>query len=64
MVAAFALCFTLGLFVPALRDFFEVSLPTREEWLATGLIAGAGIGLLWAIQGRLSAAAQRPEPGD
>ena len=52
MVGAFALCFTLGLLAPPLREFFEVSLPTRDVWLATVLIAAAGIALLWAVLGR------------
>ncbi len=52
MVGAFALCFTLGLLARPLREFFEVSLPTRDTWLATALIAAAGIALLWAVLGR------------
>jgi len=46
MVAAFALTFTVGLLASPVREFFEVSLPTPDAWLATGLITAAGIALL------------------
>ena len=51
MVAAFALVFTLGLQVEALRDFFAVEVPTRGR-LAGSIAAcsAAGIVLLEAVR--------------
>jgi hypothetical protein len=60
MVAAFALAFTVGLLLPPLRAFFEVSLPTTAAWLTTGLIAAAAISVLVAGR-RRQTAGRRPD---
>jgi len=59
MVAAFALAFTVGLLLPPLRAFFEVSLPTTAAWLTTGLIAAAAISVLVAGRRRQTAVGVR-----
>ena len=50
MVAAFALVFTLGLQVEALRDFFAVEVPTTDAWLAIAACSAAGLVLLEVVR--------------
>ena len=50
MVAAFALVFTLGLQVAALRDFFAVEVPTTDAWWVIAACSAGGIALLVAVR--------------
>jgi cation-transporting ATPase E len=50
MVAAFALVFTLGLQIEALRDFFAVEVPTTDAWWVIAGCSAAGIALLVAVR--------------
>ncbi len=46
MVGAFALIFTVGLFMQPLRAFFEVVMPTPGTWGAIAVICGVGTMML------------------
>ena len=50
MVAAFALAFTLGLQIEALRDFFAVEVPTADAWWVIAACSAGGIALLVAVR--------------
>jgi hypothetical protein len=50
MVAAFALVFTLGLQIEALRDFFAVEVPTADAWWVIAACSAAGLALLVAVR--------------
>jgi cation-transporting ATPase E len=53
LCAAMALLFALALFVPALRDFYELSRPTAEVVVAWAVGAGLGIGAMLVALRRL-----------
>jgi P-type E1-E2 ATPase len=62
MVAGFALAFTVGLQIPALRDFFAIDVPTEASWLVIAACSAAGIVLLEVV--RRIPALRRIEAGD
>ena len=69
MVAAFALIFTLGLQVEALRDFFAVEVPTSDAWWVIAACSAAGIALLVAARripwlARMEAGPDEPQPAE
>jgi len=53
LCAAMALLFALALFVPALRDFYELAKPTAEVVVAWAVGAGLGIGAMLVALRRL-----------
>jgi magnesium-transporting ATPase (P-type) len=62
MVAGFALAFTVGLQIPALRDFFAIEVPTESAWVVIAACSAAGWALLEAV--RRVPALRRIEAGD
>jgi cation-transporting P-type ATPase E len=50
MVAGFVVLLTIGLYVPFLRDFFEVGIPTPPQWILIGVVVLVGIATLLAVR--------------
>jgi len=41
---------TIGLYIPFLRDFFEVGIPTPGQWLLIAVVVVVGIAALLAVR--------------
>lgn len=50
MVAGFLVLLTIGLYIPFLRDFFEVGIPTPGQWLLIAVVVVVGIAALLAVR--------------
>jgi magnesium-transporting ATPase (P-type) len=50
MVAGFVVLLTVGLQIPILRDFFEVGIPTPEQWVLIGAVVLVGVVALLAVR--------------
>jgi len=50
MVAGFVVMLTIGLQVGFLRDFFQVQVPTADEWALIGAVVAVGIAALLAVR--------------
>jgi magnesium-transporting ATPase (P-type) len=59
MVAGFATLFSVGLMLRPLRDFFAVSLPGREDWMAIAVVCVVGL-ILLPVAERLFGGVQVP----
>lgn len=50
MVAGFVLALTVGLQIPLLRDFFQVGVPTPQQWALIGAVVLVGVVALLAVR--------------
>jgi len=50
MVAGFLVLLTIGLYIPFLRDFFEVGIPTPDQWLLIAVVVVVGIIALLGVR--------------
>ncbi len=50
MVAGFLVLLTVGLYIPLLRDFFEVGIPSSAQWMLIAAVVVVGIGALIGVR--------------